>query len=72
MKHNLKMKIFISRSICGDYHFYRLDSNGKWSHKFGFDEPSNTDFMGKEIVLPEFCCETDINVGYFLISMIKE
>lgn len=67
-----KMKFFISRSRCGDYHFYRLDSNGRWSHKFSYSEPSNLDFNGKPITLPELACSTDINLGYYLIGIVKE
>lgn len=67
-----KMKFFVSRSRCGDYHFYRLDSNGKWSHKFGFEKPTNLNFMGQEIILPELACSTDRSVGYFLLGINKE
>lgn len=67
-----KMKIFVSRSRCGDYNFYRLDSNGKWSHKFSYSEPSNLDFNGNMITLPELACSTDINLGYYLIGLVKE
>lgn len=66
-----KMKFFISRSRCGDYHFYRFDSNGRWSHKFSYSEPSNFDFNGKPITLPELACNTDINLGYYLIGIVK-
>lgn len=64
-----KMKFFVSRSRCGDYHFYRLDSNGKWSHKLSFEEPTNLDFTDKEIVLPELACSTDISIGYYLLGI---
>ena len=43
------MKMFISRTRCGDYHFYRLDSNGQWSHKFGFDLPTTMIFLIKRL-----------------------
>lgn len=69
---NKKMKFFISRSWCGDYHFYRLDSNRKWSHKFSYGNPSNLDFAGNRITLPELACSTDVNIGYFVLGMIKE
>lgn len=62
-----KMKFYISRSRCGDYHFYRLDSNNKWSHKFAYSEPTNLDFSGNPIVLPEKACKTDMSVGYFFL-----
>lgn len=69
---NQKMKFFISRSRCGDYHFYRLDSNGEWSHKFSFGDPSNLDFAGNKITLPELACSTDVSIGYYLLGMMKE
>lgn len=69
---NNKMKFFVSRSRCGDYHFYRLDSNGDWSHKFSFDFPSNLDFSGNKIILPENVCSTDISIGYFLLGLSKK
>lgn len=64
-----KLKFFLSRSRCGDYHFYRLDSNSEWSHKFSFDFPSNLDFSGNKIILPENVCSTDISIGYYLLSL---
>ena len=64
------MKFFVSRSICGDYHFYRLDSNGKWSHKLAYSEPSNYDFDYNPITLPEHACSTDVNLGYFFLRFI--
>ncbi len=67
-----KMKFFVSRSRCGDYHFYRLDSNGKWSHKIGYELPSNLDFSGKEITLPEYACSTDISVGYYILGIANQ
>jgi hypothetical protein len=35
-----------------DYHFYRQDSNGKWSHKPGRTEVVNLDADNKEILNP--------------------
>lgn len=66
-----KLKFFLSRSRCGDYHFYRLDSNGEWSHKFSSSKPSNLDFMGNKIILPEQICPTDINIGYYTLELEK-
>lgn len=66
-----RLKFFISRSRCGDYHFYRLDSNGEWSHKFSYSNPSNLDFNGNKIILPEQVCYTDINIGYFSLKLAK-
>ena len=65
------MKFFIARSICGDYHFYRLNSNGKWSHKFRFAEPTTLDFDEREIISPEEVCKTDENYGYYLLGIVK-
>ena len=38
-----------------DYHFYRQDNNGYWSHKTGHDPVSNVDASGKLITNPETC-----------------
>nr|P86982.1 RecName: Full=Insoluble matrix shell protein 1; Short=IMSP1 [Ruditapes philippinarum] len=35
-----------------DYHFYRLDNNGYWSHKSGRTEARNTDDSGDPIIDP--------------------
>jgi hypothetical protein len=36
-----------------DYHFYRQDSNNKWSHKAGDNEVSNVDASNNIIIDPE-------------------
>ena len=36
-----------------DYHFYRQDNNGLWSHKDGWRLATNKDFKGKLIKNPE-------------------
>lgn len=36
-----------------DYHFYRQDSNGYWSHKPGRSDAVNVDASGKRITNPE-------------------
>lgn len=38
-----------------DYHWYRLDSNGMWSHKPGGTQARNTDNAGKLISDPRNC-----------------
>ena len=38
-----------------DYHWYRLDSNAKWSHKPGRTAARNTDNSGNLITNPESC-----------------
>ena len=35
-----------------DYHFYRLDSNGYWSHKPGATKVSTKNFDGQKIIAP--------------------
>jgi hypothetical protein len=37
----------------GDYHWYRLDANGMWSHKIGSTEATNLDNSLQPIVNPE-------------------
>lgn len=36
-----------------DYHWYRLDSNGRWSHKPGNGNATNVDASGNPITNPE-------------------
>lgn len=36
-----------------DYHFYRKDSNGYWSHKRGLNAITNKDASGNKIRNPE-------------------
>jgi len=38
-----------------DYHWYRKDSNGKWSHKRGLTAITNVDASGKTITNPKTC-----------------
>lgn len=38
-----------------DYHWYRQNSDGTWSHKPGRDPVINTDFQGQVIYDPELC-----------------
>lgn len=53
-----KKSDFITLSFSGnwdadfDYHFYRLDKNGKWSHKFGETRPTDVDDNDKVICDP--------------------
>ena len=39
----------------GDFHFYRLDSNGRWSHKPGETQVSQLDDANVLIVDPRTC-----------------
>ena len=64
-----------------DYHFYRQDTNGLWSHKMGGNDISKVDARGNIIINPEYSDrdyskngevegEHDYNLfcGYFSIS----
>jgi hypothetical protein len=53
----------------GDYHWYRRDSNGKWSHKMGYDPAKNVDESGREITDPETADRGPYTVfgGYFCV-----
>lgn len=50
-----------------DYHWYRQDSNGLWSHKIGWDVAKNTDESGALITNPETADRDNYTefVGYF-------
>ena len=53
---NYKIALFIdNKGKELDYHFYRQDLNGYWSHKTGHDPISNVDASGKLITDPENC-----------------
>ena len=47
-----------------DYHFYRLDDNGKWSHKPGATEAKDTNSSGKKIVAPHMSNRTSSSHNY--------
>jgi len=51
----------------GDYHWYRRDSNGKWSHKPGGTPARNTDDCGNEITDPATACRDNYEqfCGYY-------
>ncbi len=50
-----------------DYHWYRRDQNGQWSHKPGGTPAKNTDNSGAHISNPELCDRGPYTVfcGYF-------
>jgi len=50
-----------------DYHWYRLDTGGKWSHKMGDSPATNKDNSDDEIDDPETCDRGSYTtfVGYF-------
>jgi hypothetical protein len=53
----------------GDFHFYRRDSNGLWSHKGGLRPVSDTDEGGGLIVSPQTCDRGTYttDVGYYAV-----
>ena len=52
-----------------DYHFYRQDNTGLWSHKVGWRKATNKDYDGRLIRDPETANRGiyDIFCGYFMI-----
>lgn len=50
----------VSSDIIRDYHWYRLDANGRWSHKPGQTAATNLDNAGRTITDPRTC-----NRGYY-------
>lgn len=56
-----------------DFHFYRQDSNGLWSHKDGWRKVTNKDKHGKLIIDPEII-ENEIEsrlCSYFIFPIKK-
>jgi len=49
-----------------DYHFYRLDSDGKWSHKDGSNEVKRHDAEGQPIVNPKTAARNYRPTGSYL------
>lgn len=47
-----------------DYHWYRLDDNGTWSHKPGNTNATNVDASGNPITNPETCNRDYGSVNY--------
>lgn len=50
-RHQVSLCIYPGR----DYHWYRKDRDGKWSHKMGWTEATNLDNSGNVITNPETC-----------------
>ncbi len=52
-----------------DYHFYRLQPNGNWSHKISYEDPTLYDYSGNVITSPEMANRGNYAdfVGYFRI-----
>ena len=49
-----------------DFHWYRLDSNGRWTHKLGETAPTNKDNNGDEIVDPRIADTGDYQFVTFM------
>ena len=58
------------RSVCQDYHFYRQNKNGTWSHKSGAYDVKKVDASGDIIYNPETCDRGRYKVfdGFYIIS----
>jgi hypothetical protein len=64
-----KVALIISSS--GDYHWYRQNSDGTWSHKPGTDPVTNIDGLDKVIYDPSLAdwqATYDIFVGYYAVT----
>jgi hypothetical protein len=53
-----------------DYHFYRQDSNGLWSHKNSWRKATNKDAKGRLIRDPKKCDRRNFTIfcGYFIVK----
>ena len=53
----------------GDFHWYRLDDDGSWSHKQGRLPPARLDSLGRRIVDPATCARGPYLFfgGYFCV-----
>lgn len=49
-----------------DYHWYRLDNNGRWSHKPGWKKATDLDASGKQIINPETADRKYVGPDYTL------
>jgi hypothetical protein len=56
-----------------DFHWYRRDVNGYWSHKFGSSEATDVDFSGNKITNPETADRAEYTdfCGYFCVDKVK-
>jgi hypothetical protein len=63
----------IYAAVSWDYHFYRKDSNGMWSHKNGISAARNYDDSGNAISNPETCNRSSYTVflNYFFVASDK-
>jgi len=62
-----------SSGTTGDYHWYRQNISGTWSHKKGMGKVYFKDDKGKRIYNPEKCDRGGYNkfVGFFMIEPIN-
>lgn len=64
-----KVTLVVDDSPPCDFHWYRQDDNGKWSHKPGGTEATNVDNSGNQITDPEIADRGRYNqfCGYFCV-----
>ena len=57
-----------------DYHFYRQDNNGLWSHKDGWKLATNKDSKGRIITNPELAerDHLDLFCGYYVVPNLSK
>ena len=58
----------------GDYHWYRQDADGLWSHKRGLNPVERTDYSGKLIIDPYIADRGDYTefLGYYAVTPWSE
>lgn len=62
-----KNSVFLAldnKGLKQDYHFYRQNSDGFWTHKPGSEEVLHTDSLGNKIVNPKFSNRKYKNYNY--------
>ena len=60
--------LLATRTQGGDYHWYRLDANGMWSHKPGESQVSQTDNGRNPITDPRVSNNGAYQFAYFMES----
>ena len=68
-----KIALFIA-SDGSDYHFYRQDNNGLWSHKDGWKLATNKDAKGRIIKNPETADRGNLDLfcGYYAVPNLSK
>ena len=63
-----KMALAIKKDL-SDYHFYRQDNNGLWSHKNGSNKARNTDDSDNLIIDPKIANRGEYTIfcGYYIV-----